>query len=417
MDKMERVIIVGVETQNNYRTFEASMEELVNLTETAQGEVVGRLDQKRQNLDRRTIVGKGKLEELHSLVLSTEADAIVFNHELTARQTTSIEEIVGIKVIDRVQLILDIFALRARSKEGQLQVELAQLNYMLPRLVGKGTALSRLGGGIGTRGPGETKLETDRRHIRYKVTQIKEELKQTEKHRERSRQKRRDSNVFQIGLIGYTNAGKSTILNLLTDAGTYSEDQLFATLDPLTKQWTLPEGFQTTLTDTVGFIQDLPTQLIEAFQSTLEESKGMDLLLHVVDATSENRHQQEETVLKLLESLDMNDTPVLTVYNKADLIDTETFVPSLFPSCLVSAKIPEHSDLLTHHIREMMKTVLVPYDMALPAHELYQLSQMQQDTMVVHYEFDEEENGYDVTGFAKENSKWIRKEEPDELEW
>lgn len=414
---MERVIIVGVETQNNYRTFEASMEELVNLTETAQGEVVGRLDQKRQNLDRRTIVGKGKLEELHSLVLSTEADAIVFNHELTARQTTSIEEIVGIKVIDRVQLILDIFALRARSKEGQLQVELAQLNYMLPRLVGKGTALSRLGGGIGTRGPGETKLETDRRHIRYKVTQIKEELKQTEKHRERSRQKRRDSNVFQIGLIGYTNAGKSTILNLLTDAGTYSEDQLFATLDPLTKQWTLPEGFQTTLTDTVGFIQDLPTQLIEAFQSTLEESKGMDLLLHVVDATSENRHQQEETVLKLLESLDMNDTPVLTVYNKADLIDTETFVPSLFPSCLVSAKIPEHSDLLTHHIREMMKTVLVPYDMALPAHELYQLSQMQQDTMVVHYEFDEEENGYDVTGFAKENSKWIRKEEPDELEW
>lgn len=417
MDKMERVIIVGVETQNNFRTFEASMEELVNLTETAQGEVVGRLDQKRQNLDRRTIVGKGKLEELHSLVLSTEADAIVFNHELTARQTTSIEEIVGIKVIDRVQLILDIFALRARSKEGQLQVELAQLNYMLPRLVGKGTALSRLGGGIGTRGPGETKLETDRRHIRYKVTQIKEELKQTEKHRERSRQKRRDSNVFQIGLIGYTNAGKSTILNLLTDAGTYSEDQLFATLDPLTKQWTLPEGFQTTLTDTVGFIQDLPTQLIEAFQSTLEESKGMDLLLHVVDATSENRHQQEETVLKLLESLDMNDTPVLTVYNKADLIDTETFVPSLFPSCLVSAKIPEHSDLLTHHIREMMKTVLVPYDMALPAHELYQLSQMQQDTMVVHYEFDEEENGYDVTGFAKENSKWIRKEEPDELEW
>lgn len=414
---MERVIIVGVETQNNFRTFEASMEELVNLTETAQGEVVGRLDQKRQNLDRRTIVGKGKLEELHSLVLSTEADAIVFNHELTARQTTSIEEIVGIKVIDRVQLILDIFALRARSKEGQLQVELAQLNYMLPRLVGKGTALSRLGGGIGTRGPGETKLETDRRHIRYKVTQIKEELKQTEKHRERSRQKRRDSNVFQIGLIGYTNAGKSTILNLLTDAGTYSEDQLFATLDPLTKQWTLPEGFQTTLTDTVGFIQDLPTQLIEAFQSTLEESKGMDLLLHVVDATSENRHQQEETVLKLLESLDMNDTPVLTVYNKADLIDTETFVPSLFPSCLVSAKIPEHSDLLTHHIREMMKTVLVPYDMALPAHELYQLSQMQQDTMVVHYEFDEEENGYDVTGFAKENSKWIRKEEPDELEW
>lgn len=414
---MERVIIVGVETQHNYRTFEASMEELVNLTETAQGEVVGRLDQKRQNLDRRTIVGKGKLEELHSLVLSTEADAIVFNHELTARQTTSIEEVVGIKVIDRVQLILDIFALRARSKEGQLQVELAQLNYMLPRLVGKGTALSRLGGGIGTRGPGETKLETDRRHIRYKVTQIKEELKETEKHRERSRQKRRDSNVFQIGLIGYTNAGKSTILNLLTDANTYSEDQLFATLDPLTKQWTLPEGFQTTLTDTVGFIQDLPTQLIEAFQSTLEESKGMDLLLHVVDATSNNRHQQEETVLKLLESLDMNDTPVLTVYNKADLIDPDAFVPSLFPSCLVSAKIPEHSDLLTHHIREMMKTVLVPYEMELSSHELYQLSQMQQDTMVVHYEFDEEKNGYDVTGFAKENSKWVRKEEPDELAW
>ena len=195
---MEKVILVGIEYQDNFKNFPESMEELQNLTETAQGVVVGELIQKRQTLDRRTLVGKGKLAELAALVESKDADMVIFNHEITARQARLIEDEVNTKVIDRVQLILDIFAMRAKSKEGQLQVELAQLNYLLPRLVGQGLTLSRLGGGIGTRGPGETKLETDRRHIRDKITAIKRELKETEEHRERSRQKRKESSVFQL---------------------------------------------------------------------------------------------------------------------------------------------------------------------------------------------------------------------------
>ena len=415
---MEKVILVGVENQENFKNFMESMEELGNLTETAEGLVVGELIQKRQTIDRRTIVGKGKLEELSALVASKDADTVIFNHELTARQARLIEEAVDVKVIDRVQLILDIFAMRAKSKEGQLQVELAQLNYLLPRLVGQGSSLSRLGGGIGTRGPGETKLETDRRHIRYKITLIKRELKETEEHRERSRQKRKESSVFQIGLIGYTNAGKSTIMNLLTDTKTYAEDQLFATLDPLTKKWQLPEGLETTLTDTVGFIQDLPTQLIEAFQSTLEESRSVDLLLHVVDSTSDNRGQQEQTVVELLDELKMAHIPVLTVYNKADKLDDRgQFVPTLYPNCLISAYEEASKDILVDAITKQMKTLFIPFEMVLEAKDAYQLTQMQQEVLIDFYEYQEENNTYFVKGYAPEKSKWIRGEKEDELEF
>ena len=415
---MEKVILVGVENQENFKNFMESMEELGNLTETAEGLVVGELIQKRQAIDRRTIVGKGKLEELSALVASKDADTVIFNHELTARQARLIEEAVDVKVIDRVQLILDIFAMRAKSKEGQLQVELAQLNYLLPRLVGQGSSLSRLGGGIGTRGPGETKLETDRRHIRYKITLIKRELKETEEHRERSRQKRKESSVFQIGLIGYTNAGKSTIMNLLTDTKTYAEDQLFATLDPLTKKWQLPEGLETTLTDTVGFIQDLPTQLIEAFQSTLEESRSVDLLLHVVDSTSDNRGQQEQTVVELLDELKMAHIPVLTVYNKADKLDDRgQFVPTLYPNCLISAYEEASKDILVDAITKQMKTLFIPFEMVLEAKDAYQLTQMQQEVLIDFYEYQEENNTYFVKGYAPEKSKWIRGEKEDELEF
>lgn len=415
---MEQVILVGVENQENFKTFTESMEELGNLTKTAQGVVVGELIQKRQNIDRKTIVGKGKLEELAALVASKEADTVIFNHELSARQARLIEEAIDVKVLDRVQLILDIFAMRAKSKEGQLQVELAQLKYLLPRLVGQGSSLSRLGGGIGTRGPGETKLETDRRHIRYKITLIKRELKETEEHRERSRQKRKESSVFQIGLIGYTNAGKSTIMNLLTGTQTYVEDQLFATLDPLTKKWQLPEGLETTLTDTVGFIQDLPTQLIEAFQSTLEESRSVDLLLHVVDGTSENRSQQEKTVVKLLEDLKMGHIPVLTVYNKSDkLVDVSAFVPTLYPNCLISAYEETSEDILVEAITKQMKEMFVPFELILEAKNAYQLTQMQQEVLIDFYEYQEESNTYVVKGFAQEKSKWIRKEHEDEFDF
>ncbi|MGX7133033.1 GTPase HflX [Enterococcus songbeiensis] len=404
----ERVILVGVETEETWKNFDESMTELKSLTKTAHGEVVFSLIQKRPQVDRQTVIGKGKLQELKNLADAHEADLIIFNHELTPRQSQLIGEEIGLPVIDRVQLILDIFAMRARSKEGKLQVELAQLDYLLPRLVGQGKSLSRLGGGIGTRGPGETKLETDRRHIRNKITVIKRELKQVEAHRERTRQKRKAGQTIQIGLLGYTNAGKSTILNVLTQAETYEQDQLFATLDPLTKKWRLPEGLEVTLTDTVGFIQDLPTQLIDAFHSTLEESQSMDLLLHVVDASAEDRLQQEQTVIKLLKELNLEQLPLLTVYNKADQL-SEDFVPTLFPNVLISAKSSRGKTDLTDAVKLQLMEILTPYTVALGQEEGNLLSRTKRETLVLKEDFDEKMQKYVVKGFALPDSFIIRR--------
>lgn len=406
-NKKEKVIIVGVETEQNQRYFTESMAELSKLTNTASGEVVFTLTQKRPQVDRQTIIGKGKLQELIQQADAHEADLIIFNHEMTPRQSQLVSEAVGIPIIDRVQLILDIFAMRARSKEGKLQVELAQLEYLLPRLAGQGKSLSRLGGGIGTRGPGETKLETDRRHIRNKILGVKRELKAVEAHRARNRQKRQSSEIFQIGLIGYTNAGKSTILNLLTQADTYSKDQLFATLDPLTKKWRFAEGFEITVTDTVGFIQDLPTQLIDAFHSTLEESKSMDLLLHVVDASSPDRILQEQTVLQLMAELKMEEMPVLTVYNKADQIEPALFTPSLFPNVLISAQSADGKEKLVQAIKQQLLELMVPYTLFVPSQDGQTLSALRRQTLVLKEHFVEEKNGYEVKGFAKSTSKWL----------
>lgn len=406
-NKKEKVIIVGVETEQNQRYFTESMAELSKLTNTASGEVVFTLTQKRPQVDRQTIIGKGKLQELIQQADAHEADLIIFNHEMTPRQSQLVSEAVGIPIIDRVQLILDIFAMRARSKEGKLQVELAQLEYLLPRLAGQGKSLSRLGGGIGTRGPGETKLETDRRHIRNKILGVKRELKAVEAHRARNRQKRQSSEIFQIGLIGYTNAGKSTILNLLTQADTYSKDQLFATLDPLTKKWRFAEGFEITVTDTVGFIQDLPTQLIDAFHSTLEESQSMDLLLHVVDASSPDRILQEQTVLQLMAELKMEEMPVLTVYNKADQIEPDLFTPSLFPNVLISAQSADGKEKLVQAIKQQLLELMVPYTLFVPSQDGQTLSALRRQTLVLKEHFVEEKNGYEVKGFAKSTSKWL----------
>ncbi|HCU82882.1 MAG TPA: GTPase HflX [Enterococcus sp.] len=406
-NKKEKVIIVGVETEQNQRYFTESMAELSKLTNTASGEVVFTLTQKRPQVDRQTIIGKGKLQELIQQADAHEADLIIFNHEMTPRQSQLVSEAVGIPIIDRVQLILDIFAMRARSKEGKLQVELAQLEYLLPRLAGQGKSLSRLGGGIGTRGPGETKLETDRRHIRNKILGVKRELKAVEAHRARNRQKRQSSEIFQIGLIGYTNAGKSTILNLLTQADTYSKDQLFATLDPLTKKWRFAEGFEITVTDTVGFIQDLPTQLIDAFHSTLEESQSMDLLLHVVDASSPDRILQEQTVLQLMAELKMEEMPVLTVYNKADQIEPALFTPSLFPNVLISAQSTDGKEKLVQAIKQQLLELMVPYTLFVPSQDGQTLSALRRQTLVLKEHFVEEKNGYEVKGFAKTTSKWL----------
>lgn len=406
-NKKEKVIIVGVETEQNQRYFTESMAELSKLTNTASGEVVFTLTQKRPQVDRQTIIGKGKLQELIQQADAHEADLIIFNHEMTPRQSQLVSEAVGIPIIDRVQLILDIFAMRARSKEGKLQVELAQLEYLLPRLAGQGKSLSRLGGGIGTRGPGETKLETDRRHIRNKILGVKRELKAVEAHRARNRQKRQSSEIFQIGLIGYTNAGKSTILNLLTQADTYSKDQLFATLDPLTKKWRFAEGFEITVTDTVGFIQDLPTQLIDAFHSTLEESQSMDLLLHVVDASSPDRILQEQTVLQLMAELKMEEMPVLTVYNKADQIEPALFTPSLFPNVLISAQSADGKEKLVQAIKQQLLELMVSYTLFVPSQDGQTLSALRRQTLVLKEHFVEEKNGYEVKGFAKSTSKWL----------
>ena len=415
MTDKERVILIGVET-NQEENFDRSMEELASLTQTAGAKVVNCVVQRRPKFDPKTIIGKGKLHELGILCDNLQADLVIFNHELSPRQSQLIDEVITIPVIDRVQLILDIFALRANSREGKLQVELAQLDYLLPRLVGQGKNLSRLGGGIGTRGPGETKLETDRRYIRNRISAIKKELKKVEAHRKRTRQQRQSNQTFQIGLIGYTNAGKSTILNLLTQAQTYEKDELFATLDPLTKKWRLPEGMEVTVTDTVGFIQDLPTQLIHAFHATLEESQEMDLLLHVVDASSSDRKEQEQTVLDLMDQLDLNQLPVLTVYNKADKIDREQFVPTLFPYVLISANQSSGKTELNEAIKKQLFEIFTPYSKTVTEEQGQLIEQIKRETLVVSIDYQEENHDYLIKGFAQENSIVWREENKEEKE-
>lgn len=403
----EKVIIVGIEKQNQEDAFRYSFDELEQLVENAGGKVVARISQKRERIDHKTVIGKGKVTELKNLAEELGAQTIVFNQELSPSHVRNIQELVDAKVIDRIQVILDIFALRAQSKEGTLQVQLAQLSYILPRLAGQGENMSRLGAGIGTRGPGETKLETDRRHIQRQMTEIRKELKKIAAHRERSREQRKNSNVFQIGLIGYTNAGKSTVLNQLTNAETYEKDQLFATLDPLTRKCELPSGMQVTLTDTVGFIQDLPTQLIEAFKSTLEESKHVDMLLHVVDASNENIKAHEETVMELMDELGMNLIPMLTVYNKKDLIEGDVR-STLYPNCAISARDENDIEILREAIEKEMKKQMVPYQLSIPAERGDWLVELRQFTLLERQLYDEVNQVFAVEGYAKKGSTLVQ---------
>jgi len=316
----EKVILVGVSTGSGEDT-EASLKELAFLVKTAGAEAVGSVIQNRESIHPGTYVGKGKLDEIRDLIWETEATGVVCDDELSPAQMKNLEDLLDTKVMDRTIVILDIFASRASTAEGKIQVELAQLRYEMTRLAGFGASMSRLGGGIGTRGPGETKLETDRRRIRGRISQLKQELEDVVRHREVTRSRRKENRVPVAAIVGYTNAGKSTLLNALTHADVLAENRLFATLDPTTRSCTLPTGETVLLTDTVGFIHKLPHHLIDAFKSTLEEAKYADVILHVVDASNPERDQHMRVVYETLSELGVEGKPILTLFNKCDLPD------------------------------------------------------------------------------------------------
>ena len=403
--RQERVILLGVELPET-ENFEMSMEEIASLAKTAGAEVVSSYRQKREKYDSKSLIGSGKLAEIKAIVEVDEIDTVIVNDRLTPRQNVNLEVELGVKVIDRMQLILDIFAMRARSHEGKLQVHLAQLKYMLPRLVGQGVMLSRQAGGIGSRGPGESQLELNRRSIRHQISDIERQLKVVEKNRETGREKRTESQVFKIGLIGYTNAGKSTIMNVLTNDKQYEADELFATLDAITKQIYLQNQFQVTLTDTVGFIQNLPTELVVAFKSTLEESRNVDLLLHVIDASDPNHAEHEKVVLNLLKELDMLDIPRLAVYNKMDV--AEHLVATTFPNVRISAHDKDACTLLRRLIINEIREIFEPFSMRVHQSQAYKLYELNKITLLDHYDFAQE---YEIiTGYINPKNKWSLEE-------
>lgn len=397
----ERVILLGVELPDT-ENFEMSMEELASLAETAGAEVVSSYRQKREKYDSKSLIGSGKLAEIKAIVDADEIDTVIVNDRLTPRQNVNLEAELGVKVIDRMQLILDIFAMRARSHEGKLQVHLAQLKYMLPRLVGQGVMLSRQAGGIGSRGPGESQLELNRRSIRNQISDIERQLKIVEKNRETGREKRTESQVFKIGLIGYTNAGKSTIMNVLTNDKQYEADELFATLDATTKQIYLQNQFQVTLTDTVGFIQNLPTELVAAFKSTLEESRHVDLLLHVIDASDPNHEEHEKVVLDLLKDLDMQDIPRLAVYNKMDR--AENLVATAFPNVRLSARDKGAKSLLRRLILNEVRDLFEPFSIRVHQSQAYKLYDLNKIALLNPYEWTQEYQL--ITGYIDPKNKW-----------
>jgi len=318
----ERAALVGLATgDGGWDATDEALDELAGLAEAADAEPVLRFVQERPRPDPATFIGSGKLDTLKAACEEADLDLVIFDNELTPAQLRNIERVLERRVIDRTQLILDIFARRARTREGKLQVELAQLEYLLPRLVGASSALSRLGGGIGTRGPGETKLETDRRRIRQRIKSLSDDLKEVGRRRARTRERRRRIDVPTVALVGYTNAGKTTLFNQLTRDAAVASDALFVTLDPLTREIRLPNRQTSRLSDTVGFIDRLPHALVAAFRATLEEVAEADLLLHVVDASREDREAQMDAVHRVLQEVDAAEVPTLLVFNKVDRLD------------------------------------------------------------------------------------------------
>lgn len=359
----DRAILVGLqESGQSYEDLMDGLAELSRLVESAGGQVLQALWQRREGPNSATVIGSGKVQELALLVQDLGANLVVFDRELTPSQVRTLEEAVGVRVVDRSEVILDIFAQRARTRAGKLQVELAQLQYLLPRLAGRGRTMSRLGGGIGTRGPGETQLEMERRAIQRRISKLRQEVEELRRHRQRLRQRREASQIPVVALVGYTNAGKSTLLNALTHAQVYVADQLFATLDPTTRRLDLPNRQAVLLTDTVGFLTELPDQLVDAFQATLEEVTEADALLHVVDLSHPNWEGQIEAVETLLDKLPLATGPRQLVFNKIDRLDPEWVedVRLLYPKALfVSAATGQNLDQLRHTLAQFA-TALSP---------------------------------------------------------
>lgn len=369
LEASERALIVVADPPDpDY--VEWNTEELRQLVQSAGARVVGEFHQKRLKPDPAYYIGPGKAEELYGELQELRATTVVVGDDLTPLQQKNLSDVTTIRVVDRTQLILDIFAQRAHTKEGKLQVELAQLNYMLPRLTGRGLEMSRLGGGIGTRGPGETKLETDRRHIRSRISDLEKELKEVRQHREVQKAVRRKLPFPSAALVGYTSAGKSTLLNTLSGAEVLVDAKLFATLDPTTRRVVLPDGWAVLMTDTVGFIRELPHHLIAAFRSTLEEVVDADFLIHVVDASHPQREQQQSAVEDVLEELGAGDKPVLTVFNKADLVkdhyELRHLVANTPNSLYMSAASREGIPSLMTQIIRVIKSLLVHVRLELP---------------------------------------------------
>ena len=361
----ERALLVSVDTGDF--DAEVSIDELEELAHTAGAEVLEKIIQKKERPEAATFVGVGKLQEIIAFCSMQEIDLLIFDSELTPSQQRNLEKLTGVRVIDRTMLILDIFAARAMTGEGKLQVELAQLKYSLPRLAGQGLSLSRLGGGIGTRGPGESKLESDRRHINRRIQKLESELKELEKRRDLLRKRRKKDGVQTVAIVGYTNAGKSTLMNALTKAGVLAEDKLFATLDPTSRALTLPDGRRVMLVDTVGLIRRLPHKLVEAFKSTLEEAAQASVILNVCDASDEHCAEHLDVTKKLLDELGCAGTPVISVMNKCDLVGNIYSMPTFGKTVLISALNERGFDeLLAAVQRELPQTrrtasLLIPF--------------------------------------------------------
>lgn len=363
-EKIQRALLVGIDT-GEYDS-EASMAELYELVESAGAEPVASMTQKREKPDGATAIGSGRLDEIIVFCSENDIDFIVFDMELTPTQIRNIEAATDTRTIDRTMLILDIFAIRAKTNEGKLQVELAQLKYLLPRLSGKGKEMSRLGGGVGTRGPGETKLETDKRHIRRRIEALKEALSDMKDRRDRLRSRRKKDGIITVAIVGYTNAGKSTLMNTLTQAGVLSENKLFATLDPTSRALKLPDGISVMMIDTVGLVRRLPHHLVEAFKSTLEEAAVADIILNVCDASSEEYKLHLEVTNSLLNELGCEGKPIITVFNKCDLVPDPYDLPVSRDSVRICAKEGFGIEELLRRIEENLPVKLRRFELMIP---------------------------------------------------